>query len=80
MSEKDTSYMTMRQYLLLCIYVWETEKQHLDVIGWTRTSSLWSVGRLVDGRWYGGGSWLRLDDDDVGGRDSGDGPRQQFHF
>jgi hypothetical protein len=80
MSEKDTSYMTMRQYLLLCIYVWETEKQHLDVIGWTRTSSLWSDGRLVDGYWFGGLSGLRLDDGSVGNRNSDCGPRQQFHF
>lgn len=47
--EKDATYMTARQYLLLCIHVFKETGEHLDVIGWTRTSSLWSDGCLVDG-------------------------------
>ena len=54
MNEAGKNFMDFRQYLLLCIHVWETERQHLDVMGWTRTSSLWSDGGLVRGGWGGG--------------------------
>lgn len=77
MSE-NKSYMTTRQYLLLCIHVWETERKHLDIVGWTRTSSLWSDGYLVRGGWGEDDSKLCLDD---GGCDYGNadgGPREQI--
>lgn len=49
LSEKDKTYMTARQYLLLAIHVFKELGEHLDVKGWTRTSSLWSDGYLVHG-------------------------------
>ena len=48
----DKKFMTIRQYLILVVYVWETENKHLDIKGWTRTSSLWSDGYLVLCIWH----------------------------
>lgn len=77
-AEKNKQYINFRQYLLLFIFVWETENKHLDIAGWTRTSSLWVGGYLVGGHWSEGGSKLYLSSGDRDGRDAGHGPRELF--
>lgn len=75
MAEKDRTFMNIRQYLLLCIKVWKEEKKHLDVVGWTRLSSLWSDGYLVYGYWYDAYAELYLFDGSRAHRNPDDGPR-----
>ena len=48
----------------------------MDKKGWTRTSSLWSVGFLVLGGWDDSDHGLYLGSGLRGNRDSDDGPRQ----
>lgn len=75
-AEKDKTYMTMRQYLILAMYVWKTEQKHLDEKGWTRTSSLWYDGRLVSGSWFPGDSELDCSGGRRDDRDADGGPRE----
>lgn len=77
-SEKDKTYMTARQYLLLCIHVFKEKGEHLDVLGWTRTSSLWSDGSLVSGCWNPGNREVDLYFGDRDGRGTDGGPREQM--
>lgn len=76
--EKDRSYMTMRQYLLMFIKVYQESGKCLDRKGWTRTASLWSDGSLVYGHWCSDFSGLWLHGGYRDGRDADDGPREQF--
>lgn len=66
-------YLTIDEYMLIEQFMWLKFKIHLDVKGWTRTTTLDSDGCVMFGRWYAGGcelSWLNR-----GGRDAGGGPR-----
>lgn len=78
--QEDKKYMTMRQYLLVCMEKWEKDKQHIDVKYWTRTSSLWSDGGLVRGSWYDDYSKLCLNGGNRDRRHADYGPREQFSF
>lgn len=54
------TFMNSKEYLLATGFHRFTKERFMDVKGWTRTSSLWSDGRLVCGDWDSGDSKLYL--------------------
>ncbi|OIO29126.1 hypothetical protein COX93_00580 [Candidatus Nomurabacteria bacterium CG_4_10_14_0_2_um_filter_30_12] len=64
------------EYLLLTLFHKWLNGKFMDVKGWTRTSSLWSGGVLVNGCWRSSDGKLRLGSGDHDNRGSGGGPRQ----
>jgi hypothetical protein len=72
-------FMNPKEYLLATgFHRWVNKNHFMDMNGWTRTSSLWSDGRLVCGYWPPCASRLCLR---YGTRDrhhSVDGPRELF--
>jgi hypothetical protein len=70
------SYMTINEYMLVCQFMYWRFKIKLDKNGWTRTSTLGSVGEVMvggssDGRFKLG--WFNR-----GRQDSSGGPREVF--
>lgn len=76
-AEKMT-FANAKEYLLMTGFHKFTKGYFMDKQGWTRTSSIWSDGDLVDGGWDEGGSKLWLGSSDRDNRDSDDGPRELF--
>jgi uncharacterized protein YktA (UPF0223 family) len=69
-------FMNSREYLLATGFHRFTRECFMDVKGWTRTSSLWSDGRLVNGYWDSDDSKLYLRYGNRDYRNSGYGPRE----
>lgn len=69
-------FANAKEYLLITGFHKFTKGYFMDKNGWTRTSSLWSGGRLVYGCWSSGNSKLCLGPGNVGDRFSNFGPRQ----
>ena len=72
------TFMNSKEYLLATGFHHWLNGHFMDVEGWTRTSSLWSDGRLVDGCWSPGDSELYLDYSRRDSRCSDSGPRELF--
>lgn len=70
--------MDSSEYLLSSgFHMWKHEKW-MDMVGWTRTSSLWSGGLLVHGGWYSDDSRLCLYYGDRVNCYPDSGPRELF--
>lgn len=76
-AEKDKTYMTMRQYLILATQL-KKEGIALDVVGWTQTSSRWIDGSFVSCGTSNGGTKLYLRRGYVDHWYPDDGPREQL--
>jgi len=75
----NMTFMNPKEYLLATgFHRWVNKDHFMDVKGWTRTSSLWSGGRLVYGYWSLSVSGLCLDGGGRAGRRSDCGPRELF--
>lgn len=57
---ESMTFMNPKEYLLATGFHRWLKDHFMDAKGWTRTSSLWSDGHLVGGRFYPGGGWLCL--------------------
>ncbi len=76
--EAEMIFANPIEYLLITgFHMWKHGKW-MDSKGWTRTSSLWSVGHLVGGRWLPHSRGLYLDDGDRDLRNPDGGPRELF--
>lgn len=76
--EEKMTFANAKEYLLMTGFHKFTKGYFMDKQGWTRTSSIWSGGGLVDGGWREGDSGLWLYGGDRGYRYSGRGPRELF--
>ena len=75
----NMTFMNPKEYLLATgFHCWVNKGHFMDVKGYTRTSSLWSDGRLVDGYWYPDVSDFCLRGGSRDSRNSDDGPRELF--
>ena len=75
----NMTFMNPKEYLLATGFHRFMNKDHfMDVKGWTRTSSLWSAGYLVDGYWDPSDGELDLCNGYRAHRGSGSGPRELF--
>lgn len=72
---EGATYMTIDEYMLVHQFMWWKFNIHLDVKGWTRTSTLDSVGDVMGGGWFCGR--FRLGCGYRGLRHSGFGPRSE---
>ena len=70
--------MDPSEYLLSTAFHMWKHKKWMDVKGWTRLSSLWSLGLAVCGCFYSDRRRLGLDDDDRAYRAAVAGPRELF--
>lgn len=48
---EGVTYLTIDEYMLIEQFMWWKFKLHLDVKGWTRTTTLDSDGDVMDGSW-----------------------------
>ena len=71
-------FVNTKEYLLITGFHRWKHKKWMDEKGWTRTSSLWSDGRLVSGYWFPSSGELCLNDGLRDGRDVDCGPRELF--
>lgn len=69
-------FLNPKEYLLVSGFHRYVSGHFMDRKGWTRTSSLWSGGFLVNGRWLDADAKLCLYDGYRDGRYSDDGPRE----
>lgn len=76
--QANMTFMNPKEYLLATGFHRWLKDHFMDVKGWTRTSSLWSDGDLVYGRFDSGSSKLCLNDGDRDDRDPDGGPRELF--
>lgn len=72
----NLTFLNPKEYLLVSGFHRYTKGYFMDKKGWTRTSSLWSVGVLVFGRWDDACAKLCLDFGYRDGRIPCDGPRE----
>ena len=72
----NMTFMNPKEYLLATGFHHWLKDHFMDVKGWTRTSSLWSGGRLVDGCFSPSNDGLCLSFGDRGSRDPVNGPRE----
>lgn len=77
---EGVTYLTIDEYMLIEQFMWWKFKLHLDVKGWTRTTTLDSDGFVIRGGWVPGGGRCGLGGDFRDGRDTGDGPRSAVIF
>ena len=75
---ENLTFAKYREYLRMTGFHKFTKGYFMDKNGWTRTSSLWAGGCLVDGSWVGGLAKLCAGSGHVGSTGPGDGPRQLF--
>lgn len=76
---QDLLFLNPKEYLLATgFHRWINKDHFMDVKGWTRTSSLWSVGHLVYGYWYPSDSKLYLCLGYRDGHGPDGGPRELF--
>ncbi len=69
-------FMNAEEYIIFQAYYKFVKKDWADKKGWTRTSSLWSDGYLVGGRWASDDTQLKLSDGFRGNRHTDNGPRE----
>ena len=76
-TEMGMTFMSSKEYLLATgFHHWVNKDHFMDVNGWTRTSSLWSGGRLVLGGWDPSDGDLYLSYGFRGFRRPDSGPRE----
>ncbi len=68
------NYMTINEYMLTYQFMWWKFKTKLDKKGWTRTSTLGSDGRVMNG--FSNGDWFKLIWNFRVGQHSVSGPRE----
>lgn len=73
---ENMTFMNPKEYLLATGFHRWLKDHFMDVKGWTRTSSLWSGGYLVDGRFFPGRGKLYLNYSDRDSRSPVGGPRE----
>ncbi len=73
---ENMTFMNPKEYLLATGFHRWLKDHFMDVKGWTRTSSLWSVGRLVNGSFRPSNGELCLDDRHRDFRNPDGGPRE----
>lgn len=75
----NMTFMNPKEYLLATgFHRWLNKDHFMDVKGYTRTSSLWSDGGLVNGYCHPSDGKLDLNDGNRDNRDSASGPRELF--
>lgn len=72
----NMTFMNPKEYLLATGFHHWLKDHFMDVKGWTRTSSLWSDGYLVSGRFFPSSGKLYLYFGGRAGRGPGSGPRE----
>ena len=75
---ENLTFAKYREYLRMTGFHKFTKGYFMDKNGWTRTSSLWSDGCLVNGLWHDGLAKLYADYGNVDYTDPSNGPRQLF--